>query len=291
MEEDRHVSDDDLIFAEHAWSSRGGRRLLVYDSWPIPRASFSREGIRRILKQYGAWGAIWSYDWDCGEEGPWYWIVCDDREYDLENFRSRNTRKLIRRGLNRTNVRRVEPEWLAENGFACYRQALTRYTDHNVWDEQRFKKYVLGLGERSDVEMYGAFVEDELVAYAILAVMGQTAVWRVGKFDPAHSSACPMYALFYTLTVDYLRERGLEQITGGARPLLHGTEIGEFSDRMGWRKAYCRLGMYCTWRLALLLWAARAFRGLLKRLLSGHRFARLEAMLLARDIAGQTSRS
>ena len=127
------MSNDELIFAEHAWSSRGERRLLMYDSWPIPQDNFSREGIRRILKQYGAWGAIWSYDWDCGQEGPWYWIVCDDPEYDLDKFKSRNTRKLIRRGLKRTQVRRVEPEWLARNGYQTYFQALSRYTAHNVW--------------------------------------------------------------------------------------------------------------------------------------------------------------
>lgn len=99
-----------------------------------------------------------------------------------------------------------------------------------------------------------------------------------------------MYALYYTIALNYLKEKGYKEVDSGSRPLLHETNIGDFLLRLGWRKAYCRLGIYLTLPVRVVLWLARIFRKVCKLLLPGRHYAMLESLLLAQDIAKATSK-
>ena len=75
------------------------------------------------------------------------------------------------------------------------------------------------------------------------------------KFDPEFSSTCPMNALHFIITNHYLLERDCDYITSGARNVSHQTNIHNFQIKMGWRKAYSRLGLWLRpeFKLPLIL--------------------------------------
>jgi hypothetical protein len=97
-----------------------------------------------------------------------------------------------------------------------------------------------------------------------------------------------MYALHYTIAHHYLKEKGCKEIDSGSRALLHETDISDFLLRLGWRRAYCRLGIYLVLPVRVVLWLARIFRKVCKLLLPSRHFAILESLLLAQDIAKAT---
>jgi len=138
-------------------------------------------------------------------------------------------------------------------------------------------------------ETFGVFVGEKLVAYITLLTCGQNVLGDTARFDPAYSNAYPMYALYYTIAHYYLREQGYTKLDCGSRPLLHETNIGDFLLRLGYRKAYCRLGLYLVRPVRVVLSITRIFRKIYKPILPSRYYAALDGLLLAQDIAKATS--
>lgn len=281
------MSNNDLIFSDDAWLSRSGGKKLDYISRPL-KDDLARDAVRKFVREKGALLAIWSYDCDCNEEGPWYHYVCDTVDYDIDKIKSRNNRHNIRRGLKRCIVRPVDYLWLTDNGYEVYIKAASRYRNFNPKSQEQFRKNMLIWSGVTGREAFGVFVEQKLVAYAIVHICGESVQIHTGKFDPSYSEAYPMYALLYTITHHYLKEEGYKEIDGGHRALLHETDIGDFLLRLGWRKKYCRLGLYLVWPVRVILWGARVLRKVCQLLLPSRHYARLESLLLAQDIAKAT---
>lgn len=138
-------------------------------------------------------------------------------------------------------------------------------------------------------EAFGVFVDDKLVAYVTLFICGQSVRGDTAHFDPAYSRAYPMYALYYTITHHYLKKRGYKEVNRGSRPLMHETNVDDFLLRLGYRKAYCRLGIYLAWPVRAVLSLARIFRKVYKLILPSRYCAILDALILAQDAAKATS--
>lgn len=282
-------ANDDIIFSEEVWLSRGGGKMLVYQGKYL-KDDLDRNSVRKFVHEQGVLGARWSYDYDCGVEGPWYECVCDIVDYDIDKIESRNTRHNVRRGLKRCTVRKVDYTWLASNGYEVYVNATSRYSNFKPLSKDNFRKDMASHCTKPGREAFGVFVKKKLVAFSTQAVREEVVTVHSGKFDPAYSKEYPMYALLYTISCHYLKEKGYSEIRGGSRPLLHETDIGDFLLRLGWRKAYCRLGIYLVLPVRVVLWLDRIFRKVCKLLLPSRHFAILESLLLAQDIAKATSK-
>jgi hypothetical protein len=275
-------------FTDNCWGMRNSGRLLVYIG-PHLADDLDRGEVQALLRRCRAYAALWSYDWDCGEDGPWYSVICDKPDYDLGTIRSGNTRRKIRRCLKCCEMRRVDPAWMAENGFEVHAKAVTRYKNGELPSRADFSTSMRSLVGRPDVEILGVFAGRTIVAYGVAVTVGESV--RVGytQFDPEHSSVMPMYGLFYTIARYYL-QKGYRFVDNGSRPLMHETSVDEFLERMGWRKAFCRLGleMLPTFRTALYgLRRARRWSG---PLWSSKYLAILDGLLLAEDIARETTK-
>ena len=102
-------------------------RILRPLTMPHRMAPVDRAAIRAALKDSGALFAQWTEGWDT-QACEWWHICCDQRDYDISQFR-KVARYDVRRGLQECEVRKVDNEWFAENGFpvyaAAFRQAVT----------------------------------------------------------------------------------------------------------------------------------------------------------------------
>ena len=280
------MPDRDFVFADHHWETRAGGKVLLYLG-PHINATIEPREIRTYASKRGAWGAVWNYGWD-RHDGPWYAFVCDTPEYELDKIESKNSRKTIRRSLERCSVKRVEPAWLAEHGYECYHNATERYTNFKVWSQAEFSAEMSALTHVPGVIMHGVFVEGALAAYGIAYDVGGAARFREAFFDPAYSQAKPMYALYYVLAHELLNA-GYNHIDAGWRPFVHDTNIEEFFRRMGWHHAPCHVGVYLNARLRTILGVARRARPLVSAVLPPKLRLGLQALLVAQDVAGQSA--
>lgn len=199
--------------------------------------------ISRIVYTQNLFGAVWTYDWDC-ELSPWYWIICDDNEYDLKKL-STYDRRDARRGLKRTEVLPCSLEWIAENGYEVYKKAFTRYKYSKPKDYQGFYNDLFKLSDVAKAEGWCVFCKKKLIAWLSIYLRDNTAFADDLKFDPEFRSSYPSNAVFYVITRHYLLDKGYGYITAGARNVHHLTMVQDFLVRcMGWRKAFCRLGLW-----------------------------------------------
>jgi hypothetical protein len=188
-----------------------------------------------------AYGARWTYQWD-GSPSAWWWIICDDRQYDVARL-PRHGRRDIRRGLKQCTVRRVEASWLAENGYSTYIAAHQRYDGFKPDDVKTFQKSLIARAPLQDFHCWGAFVNGALVAYGTCVVLDDCAIILTIKSDPDALQFNPNNALFYELTRHYLRGMELRYVTSGSRNIYHMTTVQDFLQQMGYRCAYARLGL------------------------------------------------
>jgi hypothetical protein len=275
-------------FKDDYWVSRGSSKLLTYIG-PELCKNLERPQVKEFMRKRGVWGAMWNYDHDYTDEGPWYRCICDNAHYDESAIKSKNAKHNLRRGLKRCVTRRVDYTWLGDKGYDVYVKAAARYKNFKVESLKEFIERMYNYSGQSGAEALGVFVGDKLVAYVTLFICGQSVRGDTAHFDPSYANCYPMYALYYTIAHHYLRERGCKEVDRGSKPLVHETNVDDFLLRLGYRKAYCRLGIYFIWRVRIVLKVAKSCRRLYKLILPRRFAAMLEGLLQAQDIAKTSS--
>jgi hypothetical protein len=257
------LADGDVTVLRYAESVARRSRIIWIDEtpWavtnrllrplPMPHRlkSVDRAKLRAAIKETDALLAQWTEGWDT-ETCDWWYVCCDQPDYDVSSLR-RTVRYAVGKGLRECEVRRVEAQWFAENGFPVYEAGFRHYGATPVLTEdqfaEEFRRHALYPGR----ETWGAFINGELVAYATCIVIEDAVAIASSKSNPAYFKSKPNNAVQYTLTRHYLRERRLQYVMSGARVLAHDTNIQEFNEKMGYRKVYCPLRLELSSRAAL----------------------------------------
>ncbi|MHC5075150.1 MAG: hypothetical protein ACYTFM_01785 [Planctomycetota bacterium] len=276
-----------LPYKEEYWFTRGSRKLLNYTGPPL-RKNLNLKEIKEFVDRMGVWGAMWNYDYEYANDGPWYRCICDSSDYDMDKIESKNARHNLRRSLKRCEVRPVDFTWLADKGYDVYAKASSRYKNFKVKSKEEYSEELKCQSRIPGAEAFGAFSDDNLIAYMTLFICQDSVRGDAAHFDPDYSKAYPMYALYYTVTYHYLRERGFREFDRGTRPLIHETNIDDFLLRLRYRKSYCRLGFYVIRPVRYVMVIAKMLRWLGKFVLTSRYYAILEGLFLAEDIARQT---
>lgn len=226
--------------AGEPWKARS--RLLEPISPPHkpPKADVST--IRQGIYQSKSYGARWTYQWD-GPPSEWWWIICDDLQYDVTRLSQKRGRRDIRRGLRLCTVHRVKSSWLAENGYEIYKAALQRYGGVQPVEVDTFRKSLLAPASLEDFHCWGASVGEKLIAYQTCIILDGCVVIQTSKSDPDAFRFYPNNALSYEVTRYYLREMRLRYVSYGCRNVHHATAFQDFLVRMGYRRAYAQLGL------------------------------------------------
>lgn len=289
MTNSRHntVRAESGVFDGARWRIVAGGRFLVH-AGPALETDLDRRQVKDFVRSYHAWGAMWSYDPSC-ESSPWYRLICDIPDYNMENGPGKSARKCIRRCLRVCEVRHVDYPWLAEHGYDVYRKATDRYRGFVPTSRQAFRTDMLRHTAEPGREAMGVFHDGRLIAYATLRVQGPVVSVLASKFDPHRAKEYPMYGLHFAIAEHYLGQRGLWQVDSGTRALLHETDISDFLIRLGWRRQFCRLGFYLVPHVHLSLCLLCRIRGFVLPILPG-RFRRLlSVLMMARTIAKATA--
>ena len=270
-------------FENKYWIPRGSNKLLAYIGPPLS-TSLDPKKVKTFLREQGAFGAMWNYDHDYCDNGPWYRCICDTAGYDKSKIESKNARHNLHRSLKRCVVREVDYSLLAEHAYPVYLKAASRFKNFKIESEEQFRSQLQSYVSDPHRTAFGVFVDETLVAYATLFICEKTVFGDIAHFDPAYANAYPMYALYYTIAHHYLG-MGHKEFDRGTRPLLHETNIDDFLLRLGYRLSYCRLGLYFAWPIRALLGTARICRRAYPHILPSRYCAILDGLLLAQDIA------
>ncbi len=261
-------------------------RILRPVSMPHVAIEVDPKAVRRAIDEVGALLAYWTTDWDRAEPSEWWWTVCDQTDYEVENVVSSRGRRAIRRGLRDCTVRLIESGDFSELAYPIYRQAVLDYGSQPP-SHDAYAKQVDSLAGYAGTQFWGAFVDEQLAAFAACELVDGAVVLGSTKSDPEMDSHNANAALFYELTRFNL-ERGAQYVTNGSRTVLHPTTINEYLERLGYRKAYCRLNVILSRtasiadRTRIAEWGARVG---LARLL-GTRWPELEGFDRLVRIAG-----
>jgi hypothetical protein len=201
------------------------------------------------------------------EEG-WYAVICTEFE-DLEDLSSKN-RSEIRRGLRNCEVKRVEADFIAKNGFNVFISAFERYkgVKKPSITEKEFRERVLKMRDFEDIVHYwGVFHNDILIAYSENYIYDNIeAAYSTIKFHPEYMKLYPSYALIYTMNKYYLQNQKFEYVNDGFRNILHQTNIqGFFIDKFRFKKAYTNLYEFYEPYLSIYLKVTFPIRDILKR--------------------------
>jgi hypothetical protein len=167
---------------------------------------------------------------------PFWYTAC--AEYNFSHLPPK-VRGSIRRGFKSCRVERVDPDWLADNGYPCYVAAFSRYRNSQPESRQKFDE-MCRVSPDGPFEFWGVFVGDRLAGFAKSAVGSDYSATLVLKLDPnfMHLSTGP--ALQHTLLNAYVSEQG-KPVYAGFRSIAHDTNTHDFLMKSGYSRVYCDL--------------------------------------------------
>lgn len=219
---------------------------------------------RRLLRELGGLWVQWTDGFGPHAAGSdWYALTCR-AHVPVDEVPSQNARKHIRRGLKRCEVRRVDAQEIAKNGYETYCAAVRSYGTGAVLPaREEFARRVLSDEPFGDIRhQWAAYHEGKLIGFNQNLVYDRIEVdYTLGKYHPDYLKHYPAYALFQTMNEYYLVQQGFEYINAGSRSISHDTEIQEFLIRLfNFRKEPLRLHVQYRAPLGLLAGLARPFR-------------------------------
>jgi hypothetical protein len=165
----------------------------------------------------------------------WY-TTC--REYNFKNL-PQKVRTHIRRAYKSCRVERVEPAWLADNGYPCYLAAFSRYRNARPESRARFDEMCTA-APCGPLEFWGVFVEDRLVGFAKCAVGPDYVATLVLKLDPDFMQLSTGNALQDTILKTYVSEQQ-KPVYAGFRSVVHNTNTHDYLLKLGYTRVYCDL--------------------------------------------------
>jgi hypothetical protein len=161
--------------------------------------------------------------------------VCMDKEYGLKSVQPR-LRSMVRRGLERCEIREATSSELLEYGLEMNRGTMRRQGryDAEFGEVQPWRRLVNAVEISEGIRAYGAFVDKRLAAYVItcredgwLHILHQNS----SITDLEHY---PNHALDYWITSRISQEAELECVCFGLIGLVYGQGLDDYKRRLGY---------------------------------------------------------
>ena len=232
-----------------------------------PHIKIDSSGIEQKLKQYGAYFARWTSNFDCGYSTAFWYVICD-KFIELDNL-SRNTRNNTRRGLKRCTIKKVNNEFIINNCYFIYKAAFDNYLGHvKPKNEEDFKEEHLLYNDSKIWDFWVVYENktNKIIAYTRNKIEYNQCELCTTKFHPSFlKNFYPSEALFYTMNTYYLNKKKFKYINDGARSISHRTNIQSFLiQKFKYRKAYCKLHVVYSKKIKFLIKIIYPFRFLIK---------------------------
>jgi hypothetical protein len=167
-----------------------------------------------------------------------YTIVCTDKNYGFKTL-LKSARKQTRQGLESCVVRQMTftdlrlSEAMEMNRDTLERQGRSLPADfENYWEQ-----FYSAAKECATMEIWGAFVEDELAAYLIECRIEDCMEMLVMRSRTKHLGVRPNNALLYACTENALSRADISVVSAGFEPAKgYGPGQGHFKRGMGFEQ-------------------------------------------------------
>jgi len=160
-------------------------------------------------------------------------FVCEDQGYDLTALQPR-TRTYTRKALRECTVQRIDFSALAESGHQLNEDTWRRQgRGATGLSRNRWQRYCEAASSTPDMEAWGAFVEGQLAAFSVCALVERC-------YNILHQSSSlellayhPNNALAFTVTKQALEQDGVELVSYGLKSVEHTEGLERFKLGMG----------------------------------------------------------
>ncbi len=188
--------------------------------------------------------ARWSYDWDCGQETEW-WYVIKDEPFDISALKSKR-RYEINKGNKNFSFRKIAPDEYTDELFRVTVEA------YKGWPE-KYRPNITEAGFRETIkewkkyDVFAAFGAEDgrMCGYALLEDMGASVNFTVLRTIP-ETEKLAINAAMVNGILEHYKDRfdGKFYINDGARAIRHETAFQDYLEKyFNFRKAYCRLNI------------------------------------------------
>ena len=237
------------------------RKAWRFDGAPHEEPCLTGDEAKALLAQGGVLVRN-TYDFECPEETH-FWNLIKDRFEGLEEL-SGNTRKKVRRSLEKLEFKLIDVELIEREGFPILKATYDDYavTDR-VMNKQTFEEY-LDLGKKKHYEYWGVFDQAKLIGFCANWLWSDAVEYGLVGILPEYKRECtsyPYYGLFYSMNQYYLQEKGFRYVTDGTRSITQHSNIQSFlEEKFHFRKSYCRLAIHYKWWMHLAVKTLYPFR-------------------------------
>jgi len=170
-----------------------------------------------------------------GQPGAIY--LLSDKSYDLAKL-SRSTRRHTRRGLKMCSVEQIGFDELKAKGMQANLDTLCRQKrDDPIFSQsRRWASFCHAGGAVEGAGVWGAFVNDELAAYAVTFITDDCCniLYQMSCTDMMQYRV--NLALFYTINRKMLALPGINRICCGMTPIIDLPGLDTFKTRLGYEK-------------------------------------------------------
>lgn len=251
------------------------RNAWRYDGAPHEEPRLKEKEWKALLREGGLLVRN-TYGFDCQQETS-FWNLIKDRFGGLEEL-SGNTRKKVRRSLEKLNIRKIDVDIIEQYGYPILKATYDDYaiTDR-ISNQKTFAEYLKRCKEKR-YDFWGIYDREkqQLIGFCANRVWDEACEYGLVGIMPEYKRQCtayPYYGLFYTMNRHYLQERGFSYVTDGTRSITEHSHIQDFLiEKFQFRKSYCHLAVYYKWWVKLAVKTLYPFRKILP-------FPRVKAIL------------
>jgi hypothetical protein len=193
-----------------------------------------REVLRALFRRQPCLGLRFPGPLD-GPGRPSYQIVCDRRDYRIEQL-SANTRSKVRRGLRRCAVGPLTASEAAAEGRRANADTVARQDRRGPLGERRWESFWNAAARTTGLEIWGARAEGELAAFLVTVLLDDRVEFLLARSRSDRLDAYPNNALIFTVAEEMLVKRGIRQITFGLEALEDVDALEDFKYGMGFRR-------------------------------------------------------
>lgn len=238
------------------------KHCIVWNGIPSDESKLYKPLVFRLLLRHrGGWMLRNIYNWDCGKETN-FWFIIKDR-YCRDDY-CKKTKKYLAKANERFNYTLISKELLKEQGYDVYQKAYSHYRINDGFHETEddFISRIDNMTARHQI--WGAVDKEtgQLEAYSICRLEDTVCTYESSKANPEFlPKYYVMYGLYDARDRYYLNDKHMKYVVSSARSISEHSNIQTFLvEKLNYRRAYCELKLYYTWWFGLAIKIMYPFR-------------------------------
>jgi hypothetical protein len=216
--------------------ARGVTTKYLFDRLPLESTSpVDVAALGTALRAQRGIGALYASLGDGGTPSGIY--VLPPRDHSLQRIPSESRRRQVRRGLERAELRWVEPEALLDEGLELNRQTMQRQRrfDPELGTAPRWRRFVAALKRCPGFRCAAAYADGRLAAYSIACRDGSWlhVRYRMARTDALAEKAA--VALDHWMLTEAAEDRTVEVVSQGFVPVSQsGAGLDAYKRSLGY---------------------------------------------------------